>query len=260
MNRKLIFTMFAVLVTLVFGVALFGNQDSEFITANLIGSVASGVGTTTNFNGFKSISQFLVFEISTVPQAIKVNVNGRVLIVDLDAAGITALRNPRVIAPPTNGYIIPISNGLQTEFTMDISVTNGVAAAFNLYAISKDAAPVDYPGFFTSLGVTVNQGSTQLFDNFKYLALPSMTASDNLNIVGKKKFADGRLAAGEWSSRMELEGARNLLGQYEGNSGNKIAFDNYSNEWSQLWFTPNATQKVYVQRLVDVNYRGAINI
>jgi hypothetical protein len=252
-------------VTMVLAAANFiaivnSKAGKNYLALNTIGTVASGVGVTTAFNGVKGIPGMLVFEVSTTPQSITVNINGRVTTVLLDTAGINNLANPRTNGRPATSFAIPISNGLQTEFTMDISVVNNVAAAFDLLAISGNCAPVDAPGFYVSSRQTVNAGSIQVFDDFTYLALPNMVALDQLTILGNKKNREGQYVNGSWSSRAELGGIRALISQREnavsGLVPAKVAFDNYDRDYQQINFQPNATQVVYVQRLVGADFRG----
>lgn len=251
-----------------FAVSLFatlaGGQKQSGYALNVIGTVAPGVGTTTAFNGIKGISGALVFEVSTTPQQITVNINGRITSVFLDTAGINNLCNPRTNGRPANSFYLPIANGLMTDFTMDITITNAVAAAFDLLAISTDGAPVDRPGFYVSQRLQINTGSTQIFggpdDNFTYLALPSMTNSDVLTLIGPKKDSEGRPVGGSWNSRVEIQGLRALIAQRENAASGlvpaKQAIDNYQGDYYQVNFQPAANQVVYVQRMVDASFKG----
>lgn len=227
---------------------------------NTIGTVASGIGTSTSFNGVKGVPQALVFEVSTTPQSITVNINGRITTVFLDTAGINNLVNPRTSGRPATSFYLPISNGLMTDLTMDITIVNNVAAAFDLFAISVDAAPVDSPGFYVSSRQTINAGSIQVFDDFTYLALPNAAAADQITVLGNKKNSQGQRVAGGFTSRIELAGSRALIAQREnavsGLVAAKVAFDNYNGDYQQINFQPVATQVAYVQRLVGADFRG----
>jgi len=229
---------------------------------NLIGTVASGVGTRTSFLSFKSIPQFLVFEVATTPQNIKINVNGRIEIVNLDTAGINALCNARVVGRSANSFILPLANGLITDLTMDVEVINNVASAFDIFGVSKNAAPVDGAGLYTSLSQTLQQGTANEFRDFKYLALPNLNlTNDVLNIIGSKIRSNGVKVSGQWNGRIEPAPMRAFLSQYETQSvASKLALDNYSGEWESVWLTPFAQQKVYVQKLVSANTKGGTDI
>jgi len=107
---------------------------------------------------------------------------------------------------------------------------------------------------------TVNAGAIATFDDFTYLALPNMVAADQLTVIGNKQNADGELVNGQWASRLELQGIRALIAQREnavtGLVPTKVAFDNYEGDYQQINFQPNATQLVYLQRLVGADFRG----
>jgi len=243
------------------------DSQSTFIMANFIGTVAAGIGTPTPFNAYNSVPQFLYFEIATTPQRLTVNVSGDTLICDLDTAGLNALKNPRSEGIPTNGFLIPLANGLITGKTIDITIVNNVATAFPLYGISVDAAPVDNPGFYVSLGANINAGATVILENFTYAAFPSMTAgnaanADTMNMTGWKKNRLGALMSDEWAGKIEMEGLRGVLSQYENNSVNlKVAFDNYNRtSIKRLAFTPFAAQKIYLQKLFPASSKGALQI
>ncbi len=226
-----------------------------------LGTISSGVGQVTNINSYKGCPQFLVFEIGTTPQSIKVTVNGRLTIVDLNTAGINALANPRVSGRAANSFIIPIANGLITDVTLDIQVTNNVASTFDLFGITKNFAPVDAPGFYVSKSQSLNAGTVVEFTNFTYLALPSIAASDFVQIVGNKRSWSGEVAGGQWSTRNEPAGLRALLSQYETQAVSaKNAIDNYNNEYEAVYFTPGASQTVFVQRLVPFDTRGEVPV
>lgn len=245
-----------------FAVSLVGivTGKNSGLAYNTIGTVASGIGTSTSFNGVKGVPGALVFEVSTTPQQITVNINGRITTVLLDTAGINNLANPRTQGRPATSFYIPISNGLQTDFTMDITIVNNVAAAFDLFAISTSAAPVDAPGFYVSSRQTVNGGSIQVFDDFTYLALPNAVAADQITLLGSKINSQGQPVSGNWTSRCELQGVRSLISQRENAASGlvpaKVAFDNYNGDYAQINFQPVATQIVYVQRLVGADFRG----
>lgn len=248
----------AVLFTLAFAFGAFDSGASTFITANVVGVVASGVGVATSFNAFNTVPQFLYFEIATTPQNLKVNVSGDTLICDLDTAGLNAIKNQRVLGSATNGFLIPLANGLITGKNIDITVVNNVAATFSVFAFSFQSAPVDAPGYYISLGVNVNAGATADIVNWKYLAIPSFSALDILNTYGNKRTSKGMDTGADWSGKMELEDVRGSLGWYENNTGNKVAIDNFNGQFNRALFTPNAAQKIYIQRLVPVGANATI--
>lgn len=253
------FAFFYVVVAML-AITFTGGSAEGVVLANVVGAIASGVGVTTQINAFNTVPQFLYFEIGTTPQNLKVNVSGDTLICDLDTAGLNAIKNQRVLGSATNGFLIPLANGLITGKNIDITLVNNVATAFTLFAVSFQAAPVDAPGYFYNLGITVNAGATAEINNFKYLGVPSFSALDILNTYGNKLMANGQDTGQDWSGKMELENTRGTLAWYENNTGNKVAIDNLNGQFTKILFTPNATQKIYVQRLAPVAARTSIMV
>lgn len=219
--------------------------------AQVIGTVVSGVGLATNLPTLTYVPQFIYFEISTVPQSIKVNVNGDGLVCDLDGAGITAMSNIRSNGRPTNGYLIQISNGLIKNKNVDITITNGVASAFTAFAINGNEV-VDVPAYLISTGITINAAQSFNLEQFSYVALPSFVAADILNLYGYKRKISGEQVNSLFSTKQEFETLRGLLQLTENMTVGKNAIDNYDGTWSELNFTPNASQRVYVQRAIEV--------
>jgi hypothetical protein len=233
-----------------------GGLKASRVNGNIIGTVASGVGTTTNLPTQTMLPQFLYFEIATVPQSIKVNVNGDSLLVDLDTAGISALSNIRSNGKPTSGFLIQVANGLLTGVNVDITVVNNVATAFTVFGLNRRYVPVDAPGLMQSLGITLNASQAFDVENFFYAAFPSMTANDTLNIYGNRFNLNGAATGREWSAKEELEPIRGGLQLYENQTASaKIAFDNYDRDITRINFIPNAAQKIYFQRLIPAGER-----
>ncbi len=227
-----------------------GNVEGA-VFAQVVGVVASGVGTTTNLPTLSYCPQFLYFEIATTPQAIKVNVNGDGLVMDLDTAGIVAMSNIRSNGRPTNGFLLQLANGLVKGKNVDISVTNGVASAFTVFAINANEV-VDVPAYMVTTGIQINASQSFDLSNFSYTAIPSFVAADILNLFGSKRTIQGMPVGQAFSTKQEVETLRAILQLTENVSTSKNAIDNFDGTWIQLNFTPNATQKIYVQRPIEV--------
>lgn len=226
------------------------NPDG-ILQAQVVGIVASGVGINTNLPALTYVPQFLYFEIATTPQAIKVNVNGDGLVLDLDTAGINAMSNIRSNGRPTNGFLLQLSNGLVKGKNVDISVTNGVAAAFTVYAINANEV-VDVPAYMVTTGIQINASQSFDLGNFSYCAIPSFVAADILNLFGAKRNIQGMPVGQAFSTKQEVETLRGILQLTENMTTAKNAIDNFDGTWLQLNFTPNAAQKIYVQRPIEV--------
>jgi hypothetical protein len=227
-----------------------GNVEGA-IYAQVVGVVASGVAVNTNLPTLTYVPQFIYFEIATVPQSIKVNVNGDGLICDLDSAGITAMCNIRSNGRPTNGYLLQLSNGLVVGKNVDISITNGVATAFTVFGINANEV-VDVPAYMVTTGIQINASQSFNLSNFSYCAIPSFVAADILNIFGAKRSITGMPNGQAFSTKQEVETLRGLMQLTENMTVAKNAIDNFDGTWLQLNFTPNAAQRIYVQRPIEV--------
>lgn len=242
------------LFALAYAVYLYAQGDSEtangILKAQVVGIAASGVGVNTNFNTLTYVPQFLYFEASTVPQAIKVNVNGDGLIMDLDGTGITAMSNIRSNGRPTNGFLLQLANGMIPGKNVDISFTNGLAATVTVFAINANMVE-DIPAYMVTTGITVNASQSFDLNNFSYCALPSFAATDILNLYGSKRSITGMPSGKSFSTKQELETLRGLVQLTENMITAKLVLDNYDGTWQQINFTPTATQKIYVQRPIQ---------
>lgn len=258
MRRDLIaqYFVFAILLTGSACMGFFGSaeQDPLFVFANLIGVVASGIGTSTAIPTITTVHQFIYFEIATTPQSIKVNVNGDTLIMDLDTAGINVIKNIRSNGTFTNGFLFQMATGMISGVNVDITVVNNVAAAFNVFGFNRRRMAQGYNQYVQTLGINLN--ASQSFDvtNFIYFGAPSMASADILNIYRNQSTSGGpgRNPTIPFSAKQELETFRGTLQLFENQSTalKSAAFDNYDRDIDRINFIPVAAQKIYIQRIV----------
>jgi hypothetical protein len=209
-----------------------------------IGTVASGVGITTVLPIQYNIPQALYFEVATTPQAIKINVNGETVIFDLDTAGLNVMKNIASNGSPTSGFLFMLATGFIPDKNLEITVVNNVASAFDVFAVNDKWAPL-YNGkryAVQTLGVQLNASQNFDLSNFYYAGIPSLVTLDVFN---------WRTRAG-FSNRQEPETVRGYLQYYENNAGNKLAIDNRDGKFASINLQPNAAQKIYYSRLVEL--------
>jgi len=252
MKKLLIVAAVVTVLVQIAGLLLNMPQDSVN-TANLVGVVASGVGTSTSIPTISTVHQFLYFEIATTPQSIKVNVNGDTMICDLDTNGINAMSNIRSNGKFTNGFLLQLATGIVTGVNVDITVVNNVASAFNVFGFSRRRSMPGEEAYVQNLGINLN--ASQSFDvtNFTYFAAPSLASADILNI-----YSEGRKAnrSRSFSVKQELETVRGTLQLYENQAtALKVAFDNLDQDIDRINIIPVAAQKIYVQRIVGTGDR-----
>lgn len=200
-----------------------------------IGTLTTGVGVVTTFN-LTYVPQYIHFVAATQLTGLKVTVLGDGVIMDLDAAGLSALYNIRQFGQVTNGYNIPLTDGLIPGKNVEIVATNSAAQTPILYAMSMQKGSA----YIQSLRQTALANSGVVLKKFAYMAIPAIAAADVLNIT----FVDGLVDKVEAA---ELPARSNL---YQSASLNII--DNVEGMIDTVQFTPSANRTVYV-----VRYSGA---
>lgn len=223
------------------------------VCANLIGTVASGIGTSTAIPTITTVHQFLYFEIATTPQSVKVNVNGDTLICDLDTAGLNVMKNIRSNGTFTNGFLIQLATGMITGKNVDITVVNNVASPFNVYGFNRRRLADGYEQYIQTLGINLN--ASQSFDvtNFIYFGAPSLASADIVNIYSLGEPTSPQPTQ-QFSAKQELESLRGVLQLYENQASSlkSAAVDNYDQDLDRINIIPVAAQKIYVQRVISV--------
>lgn len=139
-----------------------------------IGTIAGGIGTTTSIN-LTYLPQYIGFTIGTTPQAIRIQVLGDGITYDLDANGIDQLNGFEVNGLIANSYIFPLADGLVKGKNVTITITNGDAAAFDLYGWSK----IQAMNYFVYQTQNILANSGVLFDKFGLLAIATPGALDS---------------------------------------------------------------------------------
>ena len=103
-----------------------------------IGTMTTGVGVVTTFN-LTWVPQYIHFVAGTQLTGLRVSVLGDGVITDLDAAGLSVLYNIRQFGQVTDGYTIPVANGLVRGKNVEITATNSAAQTPILYGVSMAA-------------------------------------------------------------------------------------------------------------------------
>jgi len=231
-----------------------GDPSDQFVLANLIGVVASGVGTPTAIPTITTLHQFMYFEIATTPQSIKVNVNGDTLIMDLDTAGLNVMKNIRSNGTFTNGFLLQMATGMITGVNVDVTVVNNVASPFNVFGWNRRRMAQGYNQFVQTLGINLNASQSFDITNFIYFGAPSLASADILNIYRNTATPGNRglNPTIPFSAKQELETFRGVLQLYENQSTGlkSAAFDNYDRDIDRINLIPVAAQKIYIQRIV----------
>jgi hypothetical protein len=205
----------------------------------ILGTIAGGVGVSTTIET-TFLPQFISFD-AAAPTSIRVNVLGDGVICDITAAAIPALRSMRYFSQVTaTEVLLPLANGLVKGKNVQITIVNSAAAAFTLYGTSITNNGNVY---VQSLTQNVLASSGAMFSRFAFLALPSIAATDILNIL----YQDGLV---QQTDRFELPA---MLQMSQGINGASIyGIDNFEGKIKSVQFTPTAAQLVFMVRFSAV--------
>jgi hypothetical protein len=170
------------LVMLLATVLLTGYAHAE--GANVVYSVllftaTTGAGAVT-LNSPNFCPAFIYFVATTAPQGLRITPQGDSMSIDLDATGLAAFANIRLIGGAvTNSYTIPIADGKLPAQGIDIVFTNGASITPNVYGMSMGKGANLYMSIRQQ--VLANSGTT--FDKFAFISFPSLGATDYVNII-----------------------------------------------------------------------------
>jgi hypothetical protein len=231
------FNMFLLLMAGILGGLLMIHEIGQGAAAGLTmaylwGSVAASVSGSFNIT---YVPQYIGFSISSAPTSFQINVQGDGVIFNLDAAGVTAMRNIRNVATQTNMYIFQLANGLINGKNGTVTITNAAAAQLNIYAWSKEQGNF----YMTYLTQQALAASGVNFRKFAYAAFPSAAAADLFTLT----YNDG---SNQVSQRDDL----NFALQYTQNDvTSKYNIDNIAPaSLDTVSFNPVAAQNVYIMK------------
>lgn len=200
----------------------------------LLGAIAPS--TTTQYN-LSFVPQNLILANTTTVTRLRVTALGKGIILDLDAAGLAALKNMRQQGAVTSFAEYLLANGVVKKTNCTIEITNGATAStlyYNSLADSKDAT-----AYVISKIQTIFANSLTSFNKFAVLAMPSFGASDYVNI----EFNDGLV------SRVDQPEIRTILAKFQAieNNANDLKIDNLDAWIKSVQLQTTAQQSVYVQ-------------
>ena len=200
----------------------------------LLGAIAPS--TTTQFN-LSFVPQNLILANITTVTRLRVTALGKGIILDLDAAGLAALKNMRQQGVVTAVAEYLLANGVVKGTNCTIEITNGATAStlyYNSLADSKDAT-----AYVVSKIQTIFANSLTKFDKFAVLAMPSFGTSDYVNL----EFTDGLV------SRIDQPELRTMLAKFQTieNNTNDLKIDNLDAWIKSAELQTTTQQSVYVQ-------------
>jgi hypothetical protein len=231
------FNMFLLLMAGILGGLLMIHEIGQGAAAGLTmaylwGSVAASVSGSFNIT---YVPQYIGFSISSAPTSFQINVQGDGVIFNLDAAGVTAMRNIRNVATQTNMYIFQLANGLINGKNGTVTITNAAASQLTIYGWSKEQGNF----YMTYLTQQALAASGVNFKKFAYAAFPSAAAADLFTLT----YNDG-------SSQVSQRDDLNFALQYTQNDvTSKYNIDNIAPaSLDTVSFNPVAAQNVYIMK------------
>lgn len=211
------------------------------VHAILWGSIAASVAGSFNIT---YVPQFIGFTVTSAPTAFTINVQGDGVTFNLDATGATNMNGIRYLGIVSNQYVFQIADGLINGKNGTVTITNAAAAQLDIYAWSKQ------PGSFYYTYLTQNAllNSGVVIDNFAYLALPSIAATDSVTI-------EYNTGVTQISTRPDLAYA---IGYKQNINAAKYAIDNIAPATvRRVTFIPGASQNVYA--MIYQAQKGTVN-
>lgn len=196
-----------------------------------IGTTGAIISTAYTFQ-LTYVPQYLFWATAVAPSALKCSVFGDGVLTDLDAAGVLFVQGLRMVGRVTNGYMIPLANGLITGKNLEIIYTTGAATAVDLYAISMRKGDA----YVQCLRQTTLANSGVQLKKFAAIGLGNAATGDTINI----SYADGL------SQKVQFEELKPTLGLYCNDINNMIGIDNIDAEISEVLFTPAANQIIHL--------------
>jgi hypothetical protein len=225
-----------------------------FVLAIALGTLTTGAAVVTSFNT-TYVPKFFSYTAATQLTGIKITVQGEGIIFDSDANGLNHCGVNRVVGQVTNTFLFRIANGFIKGKNVIWEFTNSAAQTPVVY-ISSDQTP-DYqqvgtvggPMYLQLLRQAVLASSGQDFRDFATLSLPSIAATDVVNVL----YRDGTQ---QQLNRADLQYQLSL----QQNVVNTPVYmiDNYGQTVKEVNFIGAAAQTAYLQRWVPMISGGMI--
>lgn len=213
----------------------------------ILGTVAANAVTTITVDWVPEMLFFPTDQTANCPVSVKVNVNGRGIVTDLDADGIKWIsRLRRVGFAPTVGFGVWVADGLIKGRTTQITVDNTGGTAYDLHGINQRTGSM----FMQSFSNVVLAKSGVDITKFTAAGFPNAVAADIFNLT----YADGTI---QQASMDELQNIATFVQNNTSDKYSQIA-DNFEQVYKMVNFIPAAQQLIYIMRVVPD--AGVLNV
>ena len=240
----------SVILALCAGVAAYSYffESSVGMTmAVILGTLTTGAAAVSTFNT-TYLPKYLFYSAATQLTGVKITVQGDGVIFDSDANGLSQMGVLRTFGQVSTGYVFTLSNGFVPGKNVIWEFTNSAAQTPIVY-VSSDETPLQ-PLYLQLLRQAILANSGMNFTDFATLALPSLAASDVVNVL----YNDGTQ---QQLNRVDIQ---YKLG-YTQNVLNTPVYliDNFAGRIKLVNVIAGANQTAYVQRWVPAIGGGMIN-
>lgn len=207
-----------------------------------IGTVAGGVGVVTTIDT-TWLGEFFYFEPAATPTAVKIDVLGEGVMLDLDNTGIDDIKNYRKFQSAADFIYLQTADGIIKGVNITYTFTNAHAQAFDVFSAGDNLGS----GYLQTIRQTVLANSGVDFMKFAALFLPSLaTATDFVTIA----YEDGLTQI--WV----LEDIEAFAMNFQSNRTPVI--DNLEGTIRNCNVLVGIQQSAYVMRFVTPKTKGAI--
>lgn len=162
--------------------------DPGYSQAVILIVLTTGAAVQTTVNS-TYIPQYFSYVAATQLTSVRITYQGGGVLLDLDAAGLNSVRGARQVGNITNGTMINLANGFIPNKNLIWEFVNSAAQTPTIYIGAEERADKSRAGDMvltaTKAAVLANSGTE--FDDFEYLAMPSLGATDVINV----SFRDG---------------------------------------------------------------------
>lgn len=220
--------------------ALFMPGAASVVCGVALGTLTTGAAVVTTFNT-TYVPKYFFYAAATQLTGVKITVQGDGVIFDSDAAGLSQVGVNRVLGQVTNGFFFTIANGFIPGKNVIWEFTNSAAQTPIVYVSSDEAPATQEPMYLQLLRQAVLAGSGQNFDKMATMSLPSLAATDTINVL----YRDG----------IQQQLNRVDINAQLGNTQNVVntpvyMLDNFAGRIKTVNIIATAAQTAYIQRWV----------
>lgn len=244
--NSIVMLLGAAFTLLIGGIEMATAGTPGVTTAVALGTLTTGVGVVTTFNS-TYVPKFLYYTAATQLTGVKITVQGDGVIFDSDAAGLNSAGVIRQFGQVANSFMITLSNGFIAGKNVIWEFTNSAAQTPVIYVSSDETAT--RPMYLQLLRQAVLANSGQNFTDFATLALPSLAATDIVNIL----YNDGTQ---QQFNRADIQ---SYLPFTQNVNASLYTIDNFAGRIKMVNVLAGSAQTAYIQRWVSAAPGQMIN-